>query len=96
MALLKPGQAGTVESNDIFVIVSPAEPGTGITINLVSPVVQKYGKQIQSVIRDTLLQLGVNDVLVSANDKGALDCTIRARITTAVARSMLAEAVVTI
>lgn len=96
MALRKPGQAGTIESNDIFVTVSPAEPGTGIAINLVSPVVQKYGKQIQSVIRDTLLQLGVNDVLVSANDKGALDCTIRARVTTAIARAMVAEEVVTI
>ncbi|HWR40704.1 MAG TPA: citrate lyase acyl carrier protein [Patescibacteria group bacterium] len=86
LVLKKPGQAGTVESNDILIAVAPGEAGTGVTINLTSPVEKQFGAQIRTVIGETLAACGVADAVVTANDRGALDCTVRARVETAVAR----------
>jgi citrate lyase subunit gamma (acyl carrier protein) len=86
--LIKPAQAGTVESSDILITLTPKEPGTGIEVELISPTVQQYGQQIKNVIIKTLTALGVSDVKVHANEKGALDYTIEARVRTAVERAM--------
>ena len=83
----KSAQAGTVESSDILIILAPADPGSGIQIELVSPTIQQYGEQIRKVIFDTLVARGIQDACVHANDKGALDCTIEARVQTAIARA---------
>lgn len=91
MVILKTAQAGTVESNDILILVAPAEPGTGLSLELISPVLKQYGEQIKAVIMNTLKQQGVADAMVQANDKGALDCTIRARVLTAVDRARAQE-----
>lgn len=85
--LLQPGQAGTLESNDIMITIAPANAGDGITIELNSPVIKQYGAQIRQVIVETLSAAGIADALIHANDKGALDCTIRARLITAMARA---------
>jgi citrate lyase subunit gamma (acyl carrier protein) len=86
--LLQPGQAGTLESNDIVVTVAPATAEDGIVIELTSPVIKQYGKRIREVIAEALAEAGVQHAFVQANDKGALDCTIRARVQTAVARAL--------
>ena len=85
--LLKGAQAGTIESSDILIMLAPAEPGTGINIELISPTQQQYGAHIKQLIKKTLEDLGVNDVMVHANDKGALDYAIEARVKTAVKRA---------
>lgn len=85
--LTHPAQAGTIESNDIMITVSPAAAGEGIVIELTSPVVKQYGSRIRQVITETLAELGITDAKVHANDKGALDCTIKARVETAVTRA---------
>ena len=86
--LTKPAQAGTVESSDILITLTPADPGSGMEIELVSPTVQQYGKQIKKVIIDTLTEYSIEDAFVNANDKGALDCTIEARMRTAITRAI--------
>ena len=48
---------------------------------------QQYGRQIEKVIRETLSELGVEKARVEAVDKGALDCTVRARTAAAVHRA---------
>lgn len=78
--------AGTLESGDILVEISPAE-NPGLTINLDSTVALQFGKQIKEVIETTLRDLGVDNAVVDATDKGALDCTIRARVTAAAVRA---------
>lgn len=83
---MKCAQAGTLESGDILVQLMPRE-GKGIEINLDSTVAAQFGKQIKKVISETLTGLGVEDAIVDATDKGALDCTIRARVTAAVVRA---------
>mgnify|MGYP000481205335 CR=1 FL=1 len=82
MDLRKAATAGTMESNDIMVTLEPAEAG-GIQIDLTSNVMQQFGAQIRSVITE----YGVENAAVTAVDKGALDCTIRARVTAALFRS---------
>jgi citrate lyase acyl carrier protein len=81
------GQAGTVESSDILITVALADAGAGMEINLNSPVEKQFGNQIRKVIRETLAAAGVTDAVVHASDRGALDCTIRARVETAISRA---------
>jgi citrate lyase subunit gamma (acyl carrier protein) len=85
--LLKAAQAGSVESSDILVMLAPADPGTGILMELTSPTMQQYGDHIKKVILKTLEEQGVTDAIINANEKGALDYTIEARVRTAVKRA---------
>ncbi len=81
----KAAVAGTLESSDCMVTV---EPGQGkIDLDLDSTVMRQYGKQITKVINQTLERLEVTDAKVTVVDKGALDCTIKARVECAVYRS---------
>lgn len=86
MELKKTAVAGTMESGDIMVTIDPAGSG-GITLDLSSNVMQQYGRQIEAVIRETLAGLGVENAAVQAVDKGALDCTVRARVCAAAFRA---------
>ncbi len=88
MKIQQIGIAGTLESSDITIHIEPNE-GKGIEIELKSTVENQFGRQIRSVIYETLQELGIADAYVRANDKGALDCTIRARMVTAVNRAAL-------
>lgn len=83
---LKSAHAGTLESGDIFIRITPSE-APGLTINLNSTVAARFGRQIRAVIRETLEKLNIDGAVIDATDKGALDCTIRARVTTAAVRS---------
>lgn len=85
--LLRPAQAGTVESTDILIMLAPAEAGSGIQVELVSPTLQQYGDYIKSLIVRVLEEAGVQDALIHANEKGALDYTIEARVKTAIKRA---------
>lgn len=86
MRLKKPAKCGTLESNDIFVILTPVE--SGIEIELESTVEKQFGAHMREVIKNKLIEMGVEGVKVQAQDKGALDFTIRARIEAAVARAL--------
>lgn len=87
MEIKKPAMAGTLESSDCQVTV---EAGDGsIDFSLESSVINQYGNQIRSVVYETLERLGVNDVRITVIDKGALDCTIKARVEGAVYRSVV-------
>lgn len=85
MEIKKPAVAGTLESSDCMVTV---EPGNGsVELDLDSAVIRQFGKQIRKVIHETLDRLEVTDAKVTVVDKGALDCTIKARVECAVYRS---------
>lgn len=83
---LKDTFAGTLESGDILIQISPSQT-EGVQIELDSTVAYQFGEQIRKVIAETLEELGVRSALVRATDKGALDCTIRARVTAAAVRA---------
>ena len=86
MKLITIGNAGTMESNDIMITVEPSDAG-GVQVELTSSVYQQFGKQIIAVIRKTAADYGVENALITAVDKGALDCTVRARVATALTRA---------
>lgn len=81
---VKNAMAGTLESGDIVIQIAP---GDGLTIDLQSSVSAQFGRQIKTVITETLEGLGIENAYVKATDKGALDCTIRARVTAAAVRA---------
>lgn len=83
---IKNAVAGTLESGDIMIQIAPAET-KGLHIDLESSVAAQFGRQIREVITETLTGLGVEDASVKAVDKGARDCTIRARVTAAAVRA---------
>ena len=80
----KSAVAGTLESSDAMVTIEPAER---LSIDISSSVLNQYGRQIKQTVEDTLSRLDVSNVRVTVVDKGALDCTIRARVKTAVLRA---------
>ena len=84
MEILKSAAAGTLESSDCLVTV---EPGEGITLDLSSSVMNQYGRQIKAAVLETLERLGVQNANVTVVDKGALECTLKARVECAVFRS---------
>ena len=89
MKIMKPAMAGTLESSDCQVSI---EPGEGkIELDLSSSVMNQYGRQIQAQILSVLERLGVYDARITVVDKGALDCTIAARVECAVFRSCSAS-----
>lgn len=86
MLIRKTSIAGSMESSDIMIQVSPGEKG--IHIDLESTVLQKYGDDVRASITDVARRLDVDNAAIKAVDKGALDCTIRARAETALLRAM--------
>ncbi len=86
MQLKKPAVAGTTESSDIHIMISPNE-GKGIEINLNSVVKAEFGEAILETVRTVLNDFGVQDAFVQIQDKGAFDWVIRARMQTAICRA---------
>lgn len=86
MEIIKVGVAGTLESSDVSITIEP-NTNNGIEINLKSSVEKQFGEQIIDVIKNTLLELDIEDAIVTANDKGALDCVIKSRVQTAAYRA---------
>ena len=84
MKIEKSAMAGTLESSDAQVTVEPAE---GLELNIQSSVLNQYGRQIKTTVLETLNRLDVKDAKVTIVDKGALDCTLKARVECAVFRS---------
>ena len=85
MEILKPAIAGTLESSDAQVTVEPGRDG--IELSLTSSVMNQYGRQIKATVLETLERLNVQHVRITVVDKGALDCTLKARVECAVFRS---------
>lgn len=85
MDIKKSAIAGTLESSDAQVTV---EPGNGkIDLSLDSTVIHQFGNQIRATVLETLKRLGVSNVKITVVDRGALDCTLKARVECAVFRA---------
>jgi len=90
MLVRKKSMAGTLESNDVMVSVSPAE--AGLEVRVKSIVLRQFGRRMEEVARETAQEMRAEGALIELDDRGAVDCTIRARVTTALRRAMEAEA----
>ena len=65
--------------------MEPAQDG--IQLEISSSVMNQYGRQIKATVLDTLERLEVTSGRVTVVDKGALDCTLKARVECAVFRA---------
>lgn len=77
--------AGTLESNDVLVTVSPG--GDRLEVEVESIVLNQFGEQIERAARAAAQELGVDTALIHLNDRGAVECTIKARVETALRRA---------
>lgn len=77
--------AGTMESSDAMVTVEAG--GDGIRLSIASPVIHQFGNRIRAVVLETLQNLDVRSASVTVVDRGALDCTLKARVEGAVFRA---------
>lgn len=78
--------AGTLESSDIQVIYEPSKEPLEITLE--SSVMDQYGEQIYETARQAAVSLEVETGKLSLVDNGALDCTVKARVQTALLRAL--------
>lgn len=92
MKLTTVSKVGTLESNDISVILEPSGSDAN-EIHLTSSVMYQYGASIKQTIEQTLQRYGAQGVKVTANDRGALDCTIEARMEVALEQASMKEGV---
>lgn len=83
----KTAQAGTLESSDVMITVAPGEAGSGVKLEIESIVMAQYGEEIERVLRAAVEEQGISDVYVKVADRGALDCTLKARLFTALTRA---------
>ena len=86
MTITKVAKAGTLESNDILIMVKPNDSGK-VELELESIVIQQFGDVIRQVILDKVQEMGIEGITIIAQDKGALDYTIGARVETAIKRA---------
>ena len=89
MKIVREALAGTQESSDLMVKIAPADGEQEIVIH--SEVIKQFGDQIRQVVNETLHALEVRQGLIIVEDKGALDCVIRARLQSAVLRAAEAQ-----
>ena len=85
MIIKKNAVAGTLESNDIYVQVEPNE--NGVNLELESIVYSQFGEEIEKTVKEVLEYFDVKNVTIRLNDRGAVECAIRARVETALKRA---------
>ena len=85
MKIKQSAVAGTLESSDVLVTVEPREGSVELDIS--SSVINQYGRQIRATVVETLKRLDVDEARVTIVDKGALDCTLKARVECAIFRA---------
>lgn len=85
MEIKKSAVAGTLESSDAQVTIEPGANGIELTIK--SSVINQFGNAIKATVMETLDRLEIINAKITVVDKGALDCTLKARVEGAAYRS---------
>lgn len=85
MNIVRLAVAGTLESNDVLVSVAPGEGRVDIEIE--SIVLDQFGESIRQAAQSIIQDMGVTNAKVRLEDRGALDCTVKARVETALCRA---------
>lgn len=85
MKIIREALAGTQESSDLMVKILPADGELEVVIH--SEVIKQFGDQIRQVVHETLSAMDVRQGVIMVDDKGALDCVIRARLQSALLRA---------
>ncbi len=78
--------AGTLESGDVMIRIAPLDT-QDIDLQINSSVEKQFGEAIRATIPEVLSRYDVRGVQLNVDDKGALDCILRARLETLLARA---------
>ncbi len=81
-------QSGTFESSDVIFLIEPLPDNSGRKLEITSTVMQQFGASFNLIVEDILNQYDMTDIHLIAKDKGALEPTIKARLETAIKRSL--------
>lgn len=84
----KAAQSGTFESSDVIVLIEPLPGDSGRKLEISSTVMQQFGDSFKQIVTDMLDKYEMTDIHLIAKDKGALEPTIKARLETAIKRSL--------
>lgn len=82
--------AGSLESSDVLVTISPAST-PAVNLEVESIVIKQYGARIRAVAEELIAATGLRGAKLRIQDRGALECTLRARLETAIARATVAS-----
>ena len=85
MEILHAATAGTLESSDVQITVLPSGE---LDVTIESDVIHQYGNHIRQLIMESLQRMGVQHGEIRVIDKGALDCTLEARLETVLHRAL--------
>lgn len=86
MKITRPAVAGTLESGDVMVRIAPLD-SQDIELQINSSVEKQFGAAIRATVLDVLSRYDVRGVSLFIDDKGALDCVLRARLETLIVRA---------
>ena len=81
-------QSGTFESSDVIFLIEPLPDNSGRKLEISSTVMQQFGESFHQIVVDMLDHYNLTDIHLIAKDKGALEPTIKARLETAIKRSL--------
>ncbi|NEW80956.1 MAG: citrate lyase acyl carrier protein [Mariniphaga sp.] len=81
-------QSGTFESSDVIFLIEPLPDNSGRKLEITSTVMQQFGASFKRIVEDILNKYDMTDIHLIAKDKGALEPTIKARLETAIKRSL--------
>ena len=84
MKIVRSAMVGTLESSDVQVNINPCAK---IQIEIESIVAAQFEDVILKTVQEVLDEFKVTEAHVILKDQGALDCTIRARVETAIFRA---------
>ena len=77
MKIVKPAQAGTMQSSDLMIFI---EPAAELSVEIESTVKQQFEHLIRGQVETVLQQQGITAGRIRINDRGALDYAIVARV----------------
>jgi len=81
-------QSGTFESSDVIFLIEPLPDNSGRKLEISSTVMQQFGTSFNRIVVEMLDYYELTDIHLIAKDKGALEPTIKARLETAIKRSL--------
>ncbi|HEY3591619.1 MAG TPA: citrate lyase acyl carrier protein [Buttiauxella sp.] len=91
MKIIRSAVVGTLESGDVMIRIAPLDTQE-IDLQINSSVEKQFGDAIRATLMEILERYNVQGVQLNVDDKGALDCILRARLETLLVRASEATA----
>ncbi|MDD9340165.1 MAG: citrate lyase acyl carrier protein [Providencia heimbachae] len=79
--------AGTLESSDVMVRIEPLEDTQEVSIQISSSVEKQFGDAIHRIVLELVKLHDIQGAQIIIDDKGALECVLKARLEALLARA---------